>query len=120
MPWPVSTTRRKCLIIARINCATFTDGVTATVTWFGRTESRNGDIFMRVQDLDYDVNDINNLKIRVNGLFNFKFLTDIAIKAMIDHWRIMWNVFLKNDWETRLQDIMNSFYGAIPYRRLIV
>lgn len=110
----------KCRMIVIINYATFTDGVTATVTWFSRTESRNGDIFMRVQDFDYEVNDLNGLRIRVNGLFNSKFLTDFAIRTVIDNWRIMWNLFLKNVWETRMQEIMNSFYGAIPYRRLIV
>lgn len=91
-----------------------------TITLFGQTETRNGETYMQIRDLDYTVNNIRKLGLSVSGLFTVPLLNRLATEAIINSWSIIYDTILRPVWEIRVQEVFAAFYNAIPLRRLFV
>lgn len=98
-----------------------TADVRATVTLFGRRETRNGEDYIRVMDIDWHLVDKSSMTFRTDILIlNSEILTKLASDVISANWLILFSGPIKQLWENHVKGILNSFYGAIPYRKLFV
>lgn len=98
-----------------------TADVRATVSWFGRRETRNGEDYIRVMDIDWHLVDKKSMTLRTdNRLLNSEILTKLAYDVISANWSILFTGSIKKLWENRVKEILNSFYEAISYRKLFV
>lgn len=72
-------------------------------------------------DIDWHLVDKSSMTFRTDILIlNSEILTKLASDVISANWSILFSGPIKQLWENHVKGILNSFYGAIPCRKLFV